>query len=101
LPLIEFDEIDILEIATTPQSYLTQHDEVHTNPKRPHHSNLTTKEMFFRTLDPKEWVFLCYNDHRGVHWSMNTLGLERDDLKRKEMMLRRTRFEELQKRIHI
>ncbi|MCK4567012.1 MAG: hypothetical protein KAU48_06860, partial [Candidatus Thorarchaeota archaeon] len=57
---------------------------LHRKDGRPHHSNLTTKEKFFRTLDPKEWVLLCFSDHRGVHWAKKALGLEWGDLERKE-----------------
>ena len=57
---------------------------LHRKDYRPNHSDLTSKEMYFRTFDPNEWVFLCYLDHRGVHWAHKALGLEWDDLKRKE-----------------
>ena len=57
---------------------------LHRKDGRPHSSGLTMKEKFFRTLDAKEWVFLCYSDHRGVHWAKKALGLEWGDLKRKE-----------------
>ena len=57
---------------------------LHRKDGRPHSSELTMKEKFFRTLDPKEWVFLCYSDHRGVHWAKKALGLEWGDLRRKE-----------------
>ena len=57
---------------------------LHRKDGRPHSSELTMKEKFFRTLDPKEWVFLCYSDHRGVHWAKKALGLERGDSRRKE-----------------
>lgn len=56
---------------------------LHRKDGRPHHSDLTSKEKYFRTLEPKEWVFLCYSDHRGVHWEMNTFDNEWDDLIRK------------------
>ena len=50
---------------------------------RPHHSDLTFKEKYFRTLEPNEWVFLCFRDHRGVHWELNNFGNRWDVLKRK------------------
>ncbi len=53
---------------------------LHRKDGRPHNSSLSTKEVFFRTLDPKEWVFLCYSDHRGVHWAKRALGLTWDNL---------------------
>ena len=57
---------------------------LHRKDGRPHHGDLTIKEKFFRTLDPKDWVFLCNHEHRAIHWALNTLGLKWDDLKRKE-----------------
>lgn len=57
---------------------------IHRKDGRPHDSKLTTKEQYFRTLEPKEWVSVCQKHHRYVHWVMDDLGLEWDDLKRKE-----------------
>ncbi|MFW9893924.1 MAG: hypothetical protein ACFFFO_17100 [Candidatus Thorarchaeota archaeon] len=42
------------------------------------------KEKYFRTLDPNDWLFLCNPEHRGVHWALNKLGREGDNLKRKD-----------------
>ena len=67
----------------------TPHDEkqllLHRKDGRPHHQELTIKEKYYRTLDPKDWVFLCNPEHRGVHWALDTLGLSWDDLMRKRM----------------
>jgi hypothetical protein len=45
LPLIECDDIGFLEITKTPQSYLTQHDQKHTNPKT--HENIDKTSIQF------------------------------------------------------
>ncbi len=54
---------------------------IHRKDGRPHAERLTVYEKYFRTLNPDEWVSLCQNHHRFVHWTMDTLGLQWDDLK--------------------
>jgi DNA-binding transcriptional regulator LsrR (DeoR family) len=54
---------------------------LHRKDGRPHNNRLITQERYFRTLDPEEWVSLCQKHHRYVHWAMNDLGLEWDNLK--------------------
>jgi hypothetical protein len=57
---------------------------LHRKDGRPHHTDLTLKERYFRTLEPKEWVFLCYHDHCNIHWELNKFDNEWDDLKHLE-----------------
>lgn len=54
---------------------------IHRKDGRPHVEKLSKKEKYFRTLDPEEWVSLCNEHHRHVHWVMDTLNLKWDDLK--------------------
>jgi hypothetical protein len=56
---------------------------IHRKDGRPHKEKLTKKEKYFRTLNPSEWVSLCNDDHRHVHWAMDILNLEWDDLESK------------------
>jgi len=53
---------------------------IHRKDGRPHQEKLTKKEVFFRTLDPKEWVALCNEHHRQVHWAIESLNLDWEDL---------------------
>lgn len=49
-----------------------------------HHSRLTEREKYFRTLNPKEWVTLCQKCHVYVHWGMNSLSMGWNDLKKEK-----------------
>ena len=55
---------------------------IHRKDGRTHEEKLTKKEKYFRTLNPKEWVALCNEHHRHVHWAMDTLNLDWSDLER-------------------
>ena len=55
---------------------------IHRKDGRPHEERLTVYEKYFRTLNSDEWVPLCQNHQRFVHWAMDDLGLKWDDLKK-------------------
>jgi hypothetical protein len=54
---------------------------LHRKDGRLHPEKLTKEERYFRTLNPDEWVPICNKHHRHVHWAMDKLNLEWDDLK--------------------
>ena len=60
--------------------YTKKRVSIHRKDGRPHEVKLTVYEKYFRTLDPTEWVALCQNHHRQVHWAMEVLGLSWTDL---------------------
>ena len=53
---------------------------IHRKDGRPHAEKLTKREKYFRTLNPNEWVALCNEHHRHVHWAMDTLNLDWSNL---------------------
>lgn len=55
---------------------------LHRKDGRTHHSKLTEREKYLRTLNPDEWVSLCQKCHRYVHWAMDTFNMKWSDLKK-------------------
>ena len=52
----------------------------HRKDGRMHGSKLLESKKYLRTLDPNDWVSLCQKCHHYVHWAMDTLDMNWEDL---------------------
>ena len=57
---------------------------IHRKDGKSHSNRLLWSKKYLQRLNPDDWASLCQKCHRYVHWSMDELGLEWNDLKKKE-----------------
>lgn len=53
---------------------------IHRKDGKSHSKKLIEYERYFRVLNPEEWVSLCKKCHRFVHWAMDKVGLDWQNL---------------------